>query len=114
MEKPLAAVLRVALDGFVEGEGAVEATGGDLLVGSDGCDSRAYGLQVGKRIALGADEKLRVGLDHGGVRDVDGGDDRAIEAVVARIADHADDVTPGGALRRCDLVAILRFEPGNA
>src|SRR5580658_7076261 len=40
-EEPLAAVLCVALDGFVEGEGAVEGSIGNLLVGSDGCDSGA-------------------------------------------------------------------------
>ena len=113
-EEPLAAVLCVALDGFVEGEGAVEGAVGDLLVGSDGCDSGAHGVQVGERIALGADEELHVGRYHGGVRKVDGGDDGAIDAVVARIADNADDLTPGGALRRDDLEAILRCETGNA
>ena len=87
---------------------------GDLLVGSDGCDSGADGVQVGERIALGADEELHVGQHHGGVRKVDGGDDGTIDAVVARIADNADDLTPGGALRRGDLVAILRCETGNA
>ena len=42
----------VAIDGFVEGEGAVEGAVGDRLVGSDGCDSGADGVQVGERIAL--------------------------------------------------------------
>ena len=79
---------------------------GDLLVGSDGCDSGLDGVQVGERIALGADEELHVGHHHGGIREVDGGDDRAIDAIVARIADNADDLTPGGALRRGDLIAI--------
>src|SRR3984957_14983799 len=55
-EKSLAAVLWVALDGFVQSEGAF----GDLLVGSDGCDRGADGVQAGERIALGADEELHV------------------------------------------------------
>src|SRR5450432_2379617 len=110
-EEPLAAVLCVALEGLLEGKGAV----GALLVGSDGCDSDTDGLQVGERIALGSDEERRVGLHDGGVRNVDGGDDRVIEAIVARIADHADDLTPGGALRRGDAVAIiLGCETGEA
>src|SRR5580658_8825991 len=113
-EEPLAAVLCVALDGFVEGEGAVEAAGGDLLVGGDGCDSGADGVEVGERIALRADEELHVGPHQGGVRKVDGGDDGAIDAVVARIADDADDLTPGGALRRTGREAILKGENGNA
>jgi hypothetical protein len=108
-EEPLAAVLCVALDGFVEGECAV----GDLLVGSDGCDSSADGVQVGERIALGADEELHVGQHHGGVRKVDGADDGAVEAIVARVADDADDLTPSGALRRGGREAIL-CENGNA
>ena len=41
-EEPLAAVLWVALKGLVEGEDVV----GDLLVGNDGCDSGADGVQV--------------------------------------------------------------------
>jgi hypothetical protein len=51
-EEPLAAVLCVALDGFAEGEGAVEGGGavGDLLVGSDGCNSGADGVQAGERM----------------------------------------------------------------
>ena len=48
-EEPLATVLCIALDGFAEGEGAVEGAVGDLLVGSDGCDSGAHGAQVGER-----------------------------------------------------------------
>jgi hypothetical protein len=79
------------LDGFVQGEGAV----GDLLVGSDGSDRGADGVQVGERIALGADEELHVLPYQGGVRKVDGGDDGETDAVVARIADDADDLTPG-------------------
>jgi hypothetical protein len=68
-EEPLAAVLCVALDGFVEGEGAVEpAAVGDLLVGSEGRDSGTDGVQVDERIALGADEELQIGQHHGGVR----------------------------------------------
>src|ERR1700746_3111138 len=47
-EEPLTAVLCVALDGFVQGERAVEAAVGDLLVGSDGRDSGADGVQVGE------------------------------------------------------------------
>src|ERR1700755_3100174 len=66
-EEALAAVLGSAFDGFAEGEGAVEGPGyhsiityavGDLLVGSDGCDDGANGLQVGERRALGTDEAL--------------------------------------------------------
>ena len=115
MEKsPLAAVLCVALDGFDEGEGAVEGAVGDLLVGGDGCDTGAEGVQVGERIALGADEELNVVRYHGGVRNVDGRDDGAIDAVVARIAGYADDPTPGGALGRANRVAIPRCETGNA
>ena len=113
-EKALAAVLCVMLDGFVEGEGAVKRAVGDLLVGSDGCDSGLNGAQVGARIALGADEELHVRHHHGGKRKVDGGDDRAIDAIVARIADNADDLTPGNALRRGDLIAIPGREIGNA
>jgi hypothetical protein len=113
-EKALAAVLGVALDGFVEDEGAVEAAGGDLLVGSDGCDGAANGMQVGEWIALGADEELQVGQHHGGVRKVDGGHDGAIYAVVASIADNSDDLMPGGALSGGDLKAILTCETGNA
>ena len=102
-EEPLAAVLCVALDGFVQGEGPV----GDLLVGSDGRDCGADGVQVGERITLSADEELHVLPHHGGVRKVDGGDDGAIDSVVARIADDADDLTPGGALRRTGREVIL-------
>ena len=57
--------------------------------------ARADGVQAGERIALGADEELRVSLNQGGVRHVDGGGDGLIDAVVARIADDADDLTPG-------------------
>jgi len=109
-EEPLAAVLCVALDGFVQGEGAV----GDLLVGSDGCDRGADGLQVGERIALGADEELNVLPHQGGVGKVDGGDDGETDAVVARIADDADDLAPGGALRRTGRELILKGESWNA
>src|ERR1700748_1997208 len=49
-EEPLAAVLRVTLNGFIERKGAVEAAHGDLLVGSDGCDSEAGGVQIGERV----------------------------------------------------------------
>jgi hypothetical protein len=56
-------------------EHAVEAAGGDLLVGSDGCDSGADGVEVGERVALGADEELHERLHHGGVRKVDAGDE---------------------------------------
>jgi hypothetical protein len=31
-----------------------------LLVGSDGCNRGADGVQVGERIALGADEEVQV------------------------------------------------------
>src|SRR5947207_14212158 len=89
-EEPLAAVLFVALEGFVEGESAIETAGGDLLVGSDGCDGGADGVQIGERIALSADEELRVRQHHGGVRKVDCGDDGTIEAIVSRIVDDAD------------------------
>src|SRR5882757_2696903 len=106
-EEPLAAVLCVALDGFVEGEGAVEVAVGYLLVGSDGGNSGAQGVEVGERIALGADEELHVGRYQDSVRKVDGGHDRTIDAVVARIADNADDLTPGGALCRDGREAIL-------
>src|SRR6202167_6098034 len=108
-EEPLAAVLCVALDGFVQGEGTV----GDLLVGGDGCDRGADGVQVGERIALGADEELHVFPHQGGVRKVDGGDDGETDAVVARIADDADDLTPGGALRRTGRELILKGESWN-
>jgi hypothetical protein len=53
-EETLATVLRIALDGFAESEGAVEGAVGDLLIGSDGCDGGTDGVQVGERIALGA------------------------------------------------------------
>ena len=86
----------------------------DLLVGRDGCNRGADGVQVGERIALGADEEVHVLPHQGGVRKVDGGDDGAIDAVVARIADDADDLTPGGALRRTGREAILKGESGNA
>jgi hypothetical protein len=71
-EEPLAAILRVALDGLAEGEGAVEGGGavGDLLVESDGCNNGADGVQAGERITLGADEELRPGRHHSGVRNV--------------------------------------------
>ncbi len=69
--EPLAAVLIVTLDEFFEDEGTVR----ELLVRSDRSDSDADRVQVGERIALGADEELHVGLHHGGVRNVDGGDD---------------------------------------
>ena len=92
----------------------LKAAVGDLLVGSDGCDSGAHGVQVGERIALGADEELHVGRYHDGVRKVDGGEDRTIDAVVARIADNADDLTPGGALWGDGRPAILMCETGNA
>src|ERR1700723_225946 len=74
-EEPLAAILCIALDGFAEGEGAVEGGGavGDLLVGSDGCNSGADGVQARERIALSADEELRVSRNQSGVRNVDGG-----------------------------------------
>jgi len=51
-EEPLAAVLGVALDGLAEGDGAVEGGDavGDLLVGSDGCNRGADGVQAGERI----------------------------------------------------------------
>ena len=115
-EEPLAAILRVALDALAEGEGAIEAGAavGDLLVGSNGCNRGADGVQVCERIALGADEELHVFPHQGGVRKVDGGDDRAIDAVIARIADDADDLTPCGALRRSDREAILQGETSNA
>jgi hypothetical protein len=45
-EEPLTPVLRVVLNGLVEGERAVEAAGGDLQVGSDGCDGGAHRVQV--------------------------------------------------------------------
>lgn len=72
------------------------------------------GVQVGERIALGANEELHVRRHHGGVRKVDGGDDGAIDVVVARSADDADDLTRGGALRRGGLEVILTCEIGNA
>ena len=115
-EEPLAAVLCVALDGLGEREGAVEVRDAarDLLVRRDRCNRGADGVQAGERIALRADEELRPGPHQGGVRKVDGGDDGAIDAVVARIADDADDLTPGGALRRTGREAILKGESGNA
>src|SRR5215469_5466814 len=110
-KKPLAAVLCVALDGLAEREcGSI----GNLLVGGDGCYCGADGAQRGERIALSADKELHEGGHHGGVRKVDGGDDGAINAVVARIADDADDLTPSGALRRGNLVTIPACETGNA
>ena len=87
---------------------------GYLLVGSDGCDSDADRLKVRERIALGADEELRVGQQQAGIWKVDRGNHGMIEAVVARIADYADDLTPGGALRGGDLVAIPSCKTGNA
>ena len=115
-EEPLAAILCIALDGFAEGEGAVEGGGavGDLLVGSDGCNSGADGVQARERIALSADEELRVSRNQSGVRNVDGGDDGLIDAVVARIADDADDLTPGRALDRDRLVAHMTRQSRNA
>jgi hypothetical protein len=115
-EEPLAAVLRIALDGFAEGKGAVERRDAVryLLVRCDGCDRGADGVQAGERVGLGADEDLHEGLHQGGVGKVDGGDDGTINAVVAGIADDTDDLTPGGALRRSDLIAIPRCEIGNA
>ena len=47
-EEPLAAELCVALEGLVEGKRPLPF--GNLLVGRDGCDSGAYGVQVGERI----------------------------------------------------------------
>src|ERR1700722_13862873 len=115
-EEPLAAVLRVALDGLGEREGAVEGRDAvrDLLVGSDGCNRGADGVQAGERIALRADEELRPGLHRGSVRNVDGGDNGLVDAVVARIAYDADDLTPRGALRRDGLVDFMSCETGNA
>src|SRR5450432_3677414 len=113
-EEPLAAVLCVARDGFIECKSAVETAVGERLAGSDGRDSGTDGLQISERIALGADKELRVGPHQSSVWKVDGGGDGVIEAVIARIADHADDLTPGGALRRGDLVLIPSYETGNA
>src|ERR1700683_4683421 len=84
------------------------------LIGSDRCDRGADGVQVRERIALGADEELRALPHQGGVRKVDGGDDGATDAVVARIADDANDLTPGGALRRTGRELILKGESWNA
>jgi hypothetical protein len=53
-EEALAAVLRVALDGLVEVEGVV----GDLLIVGNGSNGCAYGVEVGERILLRADEEL--------------------------------------------------------
>src|SRR5256885_15850169 len=77
-------------------------------------DRGADGVQVDERITLSADEEVHVLPHHGGVRKVDGGDDGAIDSVVARIADDADDLTPGGALRRTGREVILKVETGNA
>ena len=44
----------------------------------------------------------------------DGGDDGAINAIITRIADDADDLTPGGTLCRDGRVAILTCETRNA
>jgi hypothetical protein len=108
--------LRVALDGLAEREGAVEGgdTVGNLLVGRDRCNRGADGVQAGARISLGADEELHPGSRRSGVRNVDGGDHGLIDAVVARVADDADDLTPGRALRRDRLVAHMSRQSGNA
>ena len=71
-------------------------------------------MQVGERIALGVDEELHVLPHQGGVRKVDGGDDGETDAVVARIADDADDLMLGGALRRTGRELILKGESWNA
>jgi hypothetical protein len=94
-EETLAAVLRIAFDGLVQGIDTV----GDLLVGRYGGDGGADGMQIGERLALGADEELRVRHQECRVRDVDSGRDRPIDAVVARIADDARDFAPAGGLR---------------
>jgi hypothetical protein len=51
-------------------------------------------MQAGERVALGANEELKVVRHYGGIRNVDGGDDGALDSVVARIADDADDLAP--------------------
>src|ERR1700743_1371235 len=56
-EEPLAAVLCVTLDRVVEGEGAVEGAVGYLLIGRDGCNGSAQGVQIGEGFALGAGER---------------------------------------------------------
>jgi hypothetical protein len=113
-EEPLASVLRIARDGFIQGKSAVETAVGERLAGSDGSDCGADGLQVSKRIALGADEILRIGPHHRSLWNVDGGSHGALKAVIARIANHADDLTPASALRRGDLVLIPNYQTGNA
>jgi hypothetical protein len=112
-EEPLASVLCIARDGFIQGNCAVETAVGERLAGSDRCDSSTDGLKVSERIALGADQLLRVGPHHGCVWNVDGGGHGALKAVIARIANHAEDLAPGSALRRGDLVLILRYQIGN-
>ena len=94
-EETLAAVLRVALDRLVQGVGAV----GDLLIGGDRGDCRTDIMQIGERLALGADEELGVRHHERCVRDVDSGCDRPIDAVVTRVADDADNLAPAGGLR---------------
>src|SRR5258708_39525130 len=101
-EEPLAPVLCGARDGFIQGKGAVENAVGKRLAGGDGCDSGADGLQVSERIALGADEELRPGPHHGGVRNGDSGGHWGLEAVIARIPEHSDDLPPGRPLRSRD------------
>jgi hypothetical protein len=89
-KETLATPLRITLEGFAESGGAF----GDLLIGSNRSDCGANGVQVGKRIALGADEELRVGRHQRGVWDIDRRLDGSAETVVAAIADDADDLAP--------------------
>src|SRR6185437_1436346 len=111
-EEPLAAVMCVALNGFIQGKGAVETAVGERLAGGDGRNGGADGLQVRERISLSADEELRVGPHHGGVGKVDGGDHGATEPVVPSTANNANDRTPAGAFRKGDLEAIRGLRSG--
>src|SRR6185437_13958040 len=74
-EEALAAPLRVALDGFVEGEDAV----GDLLIGRGRGDGGANGMEISERFVLRSNEKLGEGRDQGGVGEVDGGNGGAVD-----------------------------------
>ena len=73
----------------------------------DRCNRGADEVKAGERIYLGAAEELYPGPRRSSVRNVNGGAHRLIHAVVARIADDADDLAPGRALCRDHLIAHL-------
>ena len=85
----------VALDGFVESEDAV----GGLLIVRDGGDGEANGVKIGERVTLSAYLELDVGRHERGIGQVDSGLDRLIDAIIACVANHADDLAPIRTLR---------------